>query len=368
MRRMDTRSRVRAMPVLLFTTVLAVWTVFYLNISGYITSSAKTQMALAADYFIDRFGEELSQIERISRNLTGDEDVRALVAELDSGNYHPLTDRIKAAAGWSVDNFGFIENVIIYGAGANYYRLTGQIGNKSCTRLAGMVAALTLPSHLNAELEGRKYIGYADKIHVGGTLESGMIVILIEEERILEILRSFDHSDALMVAVTANGEVVAANTDNIGFFATDDGALPVTHSRLGITPFEIWVAAEPQYMNAPVVYFTIVAIITAAIFIAVILMYTGILNHRFFRPMLKMIGIIESLKTDPTAIPIGDVLPGLPLTTAIPTTTIPTTIIPTTTIPTTAALTTTATLTTAAQPIAPPLTSAAPPIAPPLTS
>ena len=78
-----------------------------------------------------------------------------------------------------------------------------------------------------------------------------------------------------MVAIKANGEVIAANTEKIGIFNSVAETLPATHNRLGITPFEISVVAESQHMYAPVIYFPIVALITTTICVAVIFMYRG---------------------------------------------------------------------------------------------
>jgi sensor histidine kinase YesM len=63
-------------------------------------------------------------------------------------------------------------------------------------------------------------------------------------------------------------------------------------------PFEISVAADTGYMNATLISFSIVAVITAVIFAAVLVSYTGFLNRRFFNPMVSVIGSITELQTD----------------------------------------------------------------------
>jgi sensor histidine kinase YesM len=251
-------------------------------------------MTFAAQQIIERLGGEFSQVERLSYGLKQNDDVKTLMSEGDPGNFYVIAGKVEDTLGAGAFNQDFIDSIVLYGADRNYYRLTGKLGNKSCTRLANTVFSLDMPSHLSIELEGKKYIGYADEIVLGGG-KTGAVVILMEDEKILEILRAYDQSGSLMVVIQSGGEVVAANTNMTNLSAVE--WQPAVHSRFGITPYEISVAAESQYLNNSVMYFSVVAIITAAIFGAVLFMYATLLDRRFFRPMVSVIGSIENLNT-----------------------------------------------------------------------
>jgi len=220
------------------------------------------------------------------------------MSEQDPRDFFALAGKIDNLLYEKAFDLEYIDSIVLFGAQRNYYRLLGRLGNKECQRLANAVYTLQMPSHLSVELEGKKYIGYADALMLAGAGQTGAVVILIEEEKILELLRAYDQSGSLLVAVTANNEVIAANTDRVDLFSPDTQHKPVIHSRLGITPYRISVAADAVYMNQSLSYFTIVALITVGIFVIVLFVYTSILNRSFFRPMVKVIDSIATLSTD----------------------------------------------------------------------
>jgi sensor histidine kinase YesM len=257
-------------------------------------------MTQAAEQIIERLGGEFSGVERLAHSLKQNVNVNALMREQDTHGFFTLAGEIDGLLDTKAFNLDFIDSIVLFGADRqaaaahNYYRLTGRLSNKECQRLANMVYALDMPSHLSVELEGKRYIGYADAL----TEQPGAVVILIEEEKILELLRAYDQSGSLYVAVTANNEVIAANTDRIDLFLPDAQHEPVIHSRLGITPYRISVAADAVFMSESLSYFTVVALITAALFGIVLLVYTRIMNRSFFMPMVKVIDSIETLNTN----------------------------------------------------------------------
>lgn len=297
---MDIKFRIRVISLVLFLSVIGVWAVFYFIMSSYIAVSTEKQISIASNQIIEKFGGEFALAERLSRSLAGDADVKDLIAQRAANDKYPLAEKVWGAFSEQMQSSGFIEHAIIFGSGSYYIRMMGKLGNKSCLRLSRVVSSLSLPGHLVVDLESGKYIGYANAITTETAGVTGAAVILIEEEKILEVLHTYDQSGSLQVAVIANGEVIAANTERIELFTADGSGQPIVNSRLGITPYEIAVAVDAGYMNASVVYFTVVALITAAIFVFVLFMYSGILNRRFFRPMVKVIDSIDKLNTEIT--------------------------------------------------------------------
>ena len=290
---MDTKARIKYISLLLFITVFSVWVLFYFIISQTISDSTQKQIALASGQIVEQLGDEFAEVERLSYHLTQDENVKTLMREQDSRAFYTIA----ANAGTMLDaegyNADFINSVVLYGADGHAHRLAGTLGNKACAMLYSAVSLAELPRHLDIELDGEKYIGYADRIMLGGTGAAGAVVVLIEEEKILEVMSTYDQSGSLLVMIRSGGDVIAANTQRTEMFAGPD----VNRGSLGITPYEILVAADTSYMNASMLTFSIVAIITAAIFAAVLFLYTSVLNRRFFRPMVSVIDSITQLQT-----------------------------------------------------------------------
>jgi two-component system sensor histidine kinase YesM len=139
--------------------------------------------------------------------------------------------------------------------------------------------------------EGVSYIGYAEGVYDGAGNRCGLIVMLIEEEKTLELIASVVPDDSLLVAMTASGETVIANTPV--FPQAKAGLLARRH--IGVTPFEILVAADEGSLNESNRYFSIAAAITAIMFCALIVLIARLLNKQFFSPMLRVMDSVEAL-------------------------------------------------------------------------
>ena len=295
MKNLDKKKRVWLISLIFFITVFAVWGLFYFIISNYISDRTNRQMTQAAGQVIERLGGEFSQIERLTNSLKQNSDINALLNEQDPHEFFAFAGELDGLLDATAFNPDFIDSIILIGKNQNYYRLSGRLGNKACMRLANTIYSLDMPSHLSIELENRRYIGYTDTVTPDGIELSGAIVILVEEERILDLLRAYDQSGQLMAAISAGNEVITANTERLDLFAPDSLHQPMIHSRLGITPYRISVAADEDYLSDSLMYFTVVALITAVIFGIVLLIYTFILN-RNISEIEKQKALVFSLK------------------------------------------------------------------------
>ena len=292
----DTKTKIRLLSLIFALTLFAVWVLFYFIISAYIQENTGRQMEQAARQIIERLGMELSQVERLARSLRQNADINALMREQDSYNFFTLAGKAVSLIDEEIYNLEFIDSIILFGSGNNFYRLSGRLGNRSCMRLLNAVNNLNTPCHLSIELDNKRFIGYADSLN--DTKHGGAIVILTEEEKILGMLRSYDQSGSLLVTITAGNEVIAANTNKTYLFAPDTHNRQVVQSRLGITPYRISITSDEGYMRDSFLYFSFAALITAVIFGIVLSAYTRILNRSFFNPMVNVIGSIKTLNTD----------------------------------------------------------------------
>jgi len=295
MKSLNAKTRVRLISLIFITAVFAVWGLFYFIISGYISDRTNRQMAQAAGQIIERFGGEFSQIERLTHSLTQNADVAALVKEQGSHEFFMLAGEIDSMPEAMIISPDFIDSVVLFGTDNNFYRLIGRLGNRACMRLASVISDMSMPSHLSVELENRRYIGYVDAVISPENEQTGAVVVLVEEERVLELLQTYDQSGLLLVAISANNEIITANTSRLYLFYPDSKHQPMIHSRLGITPYRISVTADEAYMRDSLTYFNVVAFITAAIIIIVLLVYTSILN-RSFSDREKQKALMFSLK------------------------------------------------------------------------
>jgi sensor histidine kinase YesM len=301
MKKMDAKARVRTMTLTFTVALFAVLTLCFIAVSAYITDSTNRETTRIAEQIIERIGWELSQTEKLLDLLVSDERIQRLSAATEPETFKAAAAQAGGVLDTNVFNPSFVESVLIIGTDGHYCRLSGRLDNTSCFRLSGLVAELALPTHLSVTLDEWKYIGYAEKIPFGGAAQAGAAVILIEEQRILEIMHGYDQSESLLMMIKANGETIAANTDKLELFNNAAYNAPSARSNFGITPYEVFIVADEGYMTNIFFYFTVIAAGVALFVAAIIFMYADTMNKRFFRPMVKTVALIENLNTDATS-------------------------------------------------------------------
>ncbi|MDL2289114.1 histidine kinase [Oscillospiraceae bacterium OttesenSCG-928-F05] len=289
----DLRSGLTTLALFTLCAVIVIWALFFSVISRTIYQASERQTELLADRIIAELDREFADMERLSRFLSGEETVRAFALEGDISRRLALAGDTAEILTGSRYNPAFAGDIVLYDQNGVYYRLAGQLSNTACSRMLRLLEETELPGHLVLDTGEGKYIGYADGVR--GTA-GGQVVILVEEERLRTLLRSYLSDDALYVSVSANGVPVTELGAGSAWRPTGEngGDIGYIASRhVGITPFEITVAAPEAYLRASLRYFSAAALVTAAVIIGVILLSSRILNRRFFAPM---VAVMQNMK------------------------------------------------------------------------
>lgn len=275
--------------ITLFLIVILVWVIFYTVISGQIYEDAEINVGLAAEQIMDNLSAELAELERVSFLLSQREKLLEITKESNAAAYYLLAGNAESIITNSRINQGFVGNIIIYNDLGLYYRFSGKLSNTSCSRLGYLIQEMDLPGHISLELEYQNYIGYISGIYDHAGECTGFLAMLVEEEKILELIRQSALGDTLYVAVTARGETVTSNLN------MPDDPVFISTRHVGLTPFEIIVAADKSALSASTYYFAIAAIATAVIFGLLIFTFIRQINKRFLSPIIKVMDYVEAL-------------------------------------------------------------------------
>lgn len=199
----------------LFLVVLLVWAVFYLIVSRQIYAQAETRIDLAANQVMDQLGAELAELEQVSHMLSGSPALLQFAQETDTSAYYLLADRVGGLIENTRINTEFVDHIIVFGANGAFFRFSGRLSNTSCTRIGHLAGRMAAPDHLAVRLGYQNYIGYVSLITDGAGSRRGALVMLVEEEKLLELIRQSAMGESLLVAVLGGGEVVASNTADV---------------------------------------------------------------------------------------------------------------------------------------------------------
>ncbi len=298
--RFDIKNKFNMLLLTLFAIVFVVWSLFYSFISYYILTNTENQLQTVSEQIINSFSTEFTQLEKLSYILAHNVTIEEFVAETDMRKYFLLSGNIEKLLSESNYNPDFVKNIIIFNYAGNYRRFAGKLANSSCARIINLINISDLPKHFVVRLENRNFICYASSIDTDSQ-RIGVLVMLIDEATILDMSNSYDSTDSLFIAVADNNEIIVSNSKKSpkSFSQPNEFETPyVVRKHVGLTPFEIIVAADEDYVNASRLYFSIAAAITAVAFGVVLLIFARQLNKRFFKPMRSIMSNIETIDVD----------------------------------------------------------------------
>ncbi len=283
--------------VLLFAVIVFVWGVFYMFISRSISDNTRKQLAFTVQKIMADLGAEFENLDRVSYALANLDEVKAFVKEKDLQARFARAKNIGEFLNHSSFNPSFTGNVLIYDSSGRFYRFAGKLSNTSCAYLGHMLQKINLPEHINVQLEGNNYIGYGMGVTDDGN-QTGTIVLLIEEAKLHELFYAYAPDNGLAIAIAAGNEIIAANSTQLTDITHLDNAntLMLEKKQIGITPFEIIVSANKNYLRASYYYFTAANGVTLLAFTLVLFAFAKVQNKRFFVPIYKIIQNMEALE------------------------------------------------------------------------
>ncbi|MDR0964209.1 MAG: histidine kinase [Clostridium sp.] len=274
----------------LFTLLIFTWAIFYALASGLLRADAKTRAELASTQIIDNLTRELSGLEQSVSTLASSDLAKRFVSENDLTKRYALADEMITGSTANALGSSFMNHALIYDYHGNFYRLTGNLSYSSCVSLGYLLSRSSYPGHIVRESEGVTYIGYIAGIYDEHAVRTGAVVILTERENILDTVRMTAPDRSLLVSVMAGDEPIAENYEE-----APSRLQTLSTKQVGLTPFSVRVAIDEQRVNSSVRWFTLAAAITALIFILLLITFLRLLNRRFFKPMISVIGHVKTL-------------------------------------------------------------------------
>ncbi len=293
------KSNLSFLFAMLFAFIILVWALFYVFISGNIYDNTEKQLNIFARQIVSDLSAEFDTLERVSYNLSQRDDVKRFVSETGIEARFALARDI----GGYLRDLGYsstvTDNVIIYNEAGEFYRFGGKLPNSSCSYLGGVVKKMSLPEHISIRLERVSYIGYATRVSNADDNTYGVIVMLIEEEKLTELFYNYAPDNALFFAIAAGGTVIAANAQPFADYAaiTSDPDKTLIKKHIGATPFEIIVGANAGYIKSSTYYFSVATVITVISLCMILIVFARIQSKRFFIPLSKIMRNIEELES-----------------------------------------------------------------------
>lgn len=297
MKKSNLKTRFRSVLLVLGVSVLLLWSFFYQLTSRNLEERNSAMMLQVSSQVMSVLEKELLRLEYTAFALSQSEQVKEFVREENAFSYHQKSEAVSTFLHTLLEPSSFVGNILIYNKNNVYSRFVGTLGNTAAARIGYNLTPQALPQHLYLELEGFYYVGYASGVYEGNE-QTGIIVLLIEETRLLTLFNQYGEMEGISVALVANDTVLISNTNERNGLAADELRKDNEDSlwrKIGVTPFEVVVISDGSYAAVMNQEFKIAVIATALIFALLLLLFIGLWNRFFFRPMLKIMQGVEQL-------------------------------------------------------------------------
>ncbi len=297
MKKSNLKTRFRSVLLTLGAAVLMLWSFFYLLTSRNIEERNRAMMGQVSSQVMSVLEKELLRLEYTAFALSESEQVKGFVREETVFAYHQQSHDVSEFLNTLLEPSSIVGNILIYNKDNIYSRFAGTLGNTAAARIGYHLTPQSLPQHLYLELEGSYYVGYARGIYEDNE-QTGVIVLLIEELRLLTLFNQYGKTDGISVALVANDTVLVSSINERSGLSADKLLKNSEDSiwrKIGVTPFEVVVISTGSYAADMNQEFLAAVIATASIFTLIILLFIGLWNRFFFSPMLKIMQGVEQL-------------------------------------------------------------------------
>lgn len=300
MRKTSLKSRLRSVLLAMACAILILWTLFYLITSNVMENSNQAVMSQVSQQVMSVVETELLSLEHIAFTLGQSAQVKAFVQEADSLAYHEKSGQISTLLNTLIPQSSFVGNLLIYNQEGVYSHFSGSLGNTAAARIGYDLEKKELPQHLYLALEGTYFVGYASGIYEENR-QIGMIVLLIEEERLITFFSQYSEMNNIKIALVADGKVLVSSDGALAGISVDDllkGKGDFLRRKIGVTPFEVVVGNDGSYADTMIREFAVAVAATALIFVLILFLFLALWNRSFFRPMLQVMRGVESLGSE----------------------------------------------------------------------
>jgi len=297
-KKMNIKKKYYLWSLALFVAVFIVWGMFYIYITELIRGNTRLQLESTADQITKDLGNEFAGMEQIAFTLSQNESVKLFVAEDDITKYFLSAPEINELLSSSVSSRSLIGNVITFNEDGAFYRFRGITGNTVCERILYLLEKNAVTEHIVINTVDNQLIGYGSSILDVDGRQIGTIVILADGEAILTRIMGYAQNERLHVSLLMNDKVIVSDSQALIDHSAEDlhgDSYYYSHKSIGVTPFSILVTADVGYLSASNLYFIVAVLITGFALGFSLLLFAAFIRKQFFKPMLRLLEIVDHL-------------------------------------------------------------------------
>lgn len=289
--KLELKTRLYLIAVLLCMAVLLIWGVFYLQTANELIRTRKNYISQVSDGIIDTLETTFLSLEHTAVALSASEDVKTFLKETDPVRFHEKSEAVNKYLDSIYQPNGLVQDILIYNMNGSFHRFRGDLGNTAAVRIHYLVIPEKLPQQIAVSLNDAAYIGYITGVYEDEQL-LGYAVFLMQDSRLHQLFEQYTASDTLHIGLAVDGKMAAASNDGLlgeSLSKLKENTRFLSVRQIGLTPFQIVVADKSETLRQSQQTFAAVAILTTIVLLAMMLFFFRTLHKLFFRPALSII-------------------------------------------------------------------------------
>lgn len=281
----------------LSVAVLLCLSAFYMVSVRKVAQTSENYVTQVSSNILTTLQNTFLNLEHCAVTLSSSDEVQAMFAQDNLLDYHTYAQEVQQVLDASYQPDELVENILIFDTDSHYYRLRGELGNTSCTRV-GYLITQSDEKNYSVELTGVQYVGYVVDILGEDGQAQGYIVFLIRSAALEQLFYAYTDQDAAHISFVAKGEVlVSTNAALCGQSAqvlAEQSNVYLT-AQVGYTPFEIIITDQPKAVQQVRYTFIITLCLVGGLLTLILLLFYLQLNKYFFRPVLRVIDNLQDM-------------------------------------------------------------------------
>ena len=300
---MKERGLVRRFMILiaaLSVSLVLLWVGFYFITERITQRNMRLQAETASQALVMAVEDELLRLEDVSYSLSHDERVILTASQKDTSSFYDIAEKLANGLPISITETDSIDDIIIFGASGDFYRLKGRISNTTIKRVSYLIDSGS-DRTFTVSYNNGSYIGTYSRIG-DSREESGYIVLLMEETGIKRLLGIVNDIDYINAALMAGDRLLCSNRDLSEADLQDlSDAVFVREKTIGLSSFRLIVYCREGISGGLALYFKIALPITILILISVVLFFSRYLRKHMLEPINTVINDTRSVTSKPLA-------------------------------------------------------------------
>ena len=274
---------------LLSICLILLWVIFYYLTIEMIQRNMKLQAETSSETIISAVEEELLALENAAYDLAHDADIVSVTTARGTLPFYDADSAFVDSHPSLPGNIRRDDNVIIYNADGEFYRLQGTISNTTLKRCFYLMEnggnhTITVTSNNNT------YIGSYETVYLSGQ-KTGYVVLLMEQTRMERILGTFNDLDYLGIALLSGDRLLCSNKD-IRFEDMEQiktASIFVREKEIGLSGYRLVVYCERSISEPLSHYFRLALPVTILILVGVVIFFMRYLRRHMVKPITSVI-------------------------------------------------------------------------------